>query len=95
MFSGAFNYARLLPPGRCRRVVLSRLAYPVLLGYEEALARARGAQVMFYHLLAGEKGGVTTGAHVVTEFFHVRVLGGQLLRGEDAFLSFQHVVPRK
>ena len=95
MFPRAFNYARLLPPGRCRRVVLHRLAYPVLFGDEEALARAWGAQVMFYHLLAREKGGVTPGAHVVTEFFHVRVLGGQLLRGEDAFLSFQHVVPRK
>jgi len=54
MFSGAFNDARLLPSGRCRRVVLSRLADPVLLGYEEALARAWGAQVMFYHLLACE-----------------------------------------
>jgi hypothetical protein len=95
MFSGAFDYARLLPPGRCRRIVLRSLAYPVLLGYEEALARAWGAQVMFYHLLAREKGGVTPGAHVVTEFFHVRVLGGQLLRGEDAFLTFQRMVPRK
>ena len=54
MLPGAFNYARLLPSGRCRRVVLSRLAYPVLLGNEEAMARVWGAQVMFYHLLARE-----------------------------------------
>ena len=76
--------------------MLSRIADPVLLGYEEALAHVRGSQVMINHLLAGKQGSVTPRAYVVTEFFHLRVvLLGKLLRFEDVFLSFQHLVPRK
>lgn len=96
MFPGAFDDARLLPTGRCGRVVLGRLADPVLLGDEEALARAWGAQVVLYNLLAREEGGVTPGAHIVTEFFHIgRGVLRQMLRGEDTLITSQRLVPRK
>ena len=96
MFPGAFDDAGFLPPGRRGRGVLGRLADPVLLGDEEALAGAWGAQVVLDHLLAREERRMTPGAQIVTEFFHIgQGVLRQMLRGEDTLIASQSLVPRK
>jgi hypothetical protein len=51
--------------------MLGRLADPILLSNKEALAHVWSAQMMINNLLAGEKGGMTPTADIMTEFLQI------------------------
>ena len=71
MFPWAFDNAWLLSAGWASRIMLGRLADPILLSNKEALAHVWSAQMMINNLLAGEKGGMTPTADIMTEFLQI------------------------